>query len=62
MKTILSRYALYTLYKFALTRLKKLEKIKSKYLKVICEEVNLIKKASYEEKNIEEIVKFIDGR
>ena len=48
--------------KISNTRLKKLEKIKSKYLKVICEEVNLIKRASYEEKNIEEIVKFIDGR
>lgn len=48
--------------KISNTRLKKLKKIKSKYLKVICEEVNLIKKASYEEKNIEEIVKFIDGR
>ena len=48
--------------KISNTRLKKLERIKSKYLKVICEEVNLIKRASYEEKNIEEIVKFIDGR
>ena len=48
--------------KISNTRLKKLEKIKSEYLKSICEEVNLIKKASYEEKNIEEIVKFIDSR
>ena len=44
------------------TRLKKLEKIHSKDLKAICEEVKIIKKASYEEKNIEEIVKFINGR
>ena len=44
------------------TRLKKLEKIKSKDLKAICEELNLIKKVSYEEKNIDKIVDFIDGR
>lgn len=48
--------------KISNTRLKKLKKNKSEYLKAICEEVNLIKKASYEEKNIEEIVKFIDSR
>ncbi len=47
--------------KLSNTRLKKLEKIQSKELKVIGEEFKLIKKASYEEKNIEEIVKFIDG-
>ena len=47
--------------KLSNNRLKKLEKIQSKELKVIGEEFKLIKKASYEEKNIEEIVKFIDG-
>ena len=44
------------------TRLKKLEKIKDKKLKIICKELNLLKKASYEERNIEKIVKFINSR
>lgn len=47
--------------KISNTRLKKLQKIKSKDLKAICEEVNFIKQASYEEKNIDAIVEFIDG-
>lgn len=43
-------------------RLKKLEKVKSKDLKEICEALNLMKKASYEEKNIGLIVDFIDSK
>lgn len=41
------------------SRLKKLDKIKSKDLKEVCKEVRKIKKASYEEKNINEIIEFI---
>ena len=48
--------------KISESRLKKLEKIKSKDLKAICKELNLIKQASYEEKNIEAIINFIDCR
>lgn len=48
--------------KISESRLKKLEKIKSKDLKAICKEFNLIKQASYEKKNIEAIINFIDCR
>ena len=42
-------------------RLKKLNKIKSDDLQQICRELRVIKKASYEEKNINEIINFIDN-
>ena len=42
-------------------RLKKLEKIKSKELQDICNEVSKTKKASYEKKNIDEIINFINN-
>lgn len=43
------------------SRLKKLDKIKSNYLQEVCKELKLQKKVSYEEKNIDAIIEFIDG-
>ena len=42
------------------SRLIKLEQIKSNELQDVCNELKKTKKASYEEKNIENIIKFID--
>lgn len=42
------------------SRLKKLENIKSSELQVVCNELKETKKASYEEKNIEQIIEFIN--
>ena len=43
------------------SRLKKLDKIKSEELQEICKELRLERKASYEEKNIDAIIKFINN-
>ena len=43
------------------SRLKKLDKIKSEELQEICKELMLERKASYEEKNIDAIIKFINN-
>lgn len=43
------------------SRLKKLDKVKSDELQAVCNELNIIKKASYEEENIDVIIDFIDN-
>lgn len=43
------------------SRLKKLDKIKNSELQKLCNEVKTIKKASYEEQNIDMLTKFIDN-
>lgn len=44
----------------SISRLKKLDKIKSRELQDVCHQLKLIKKASYEEKNIDAIIEFIE--
>lgn len=44
-----------------MSRLKKLDKIKSSELQDVCNELRFLKKASYEEENINAIVDFIDN-